>query len=108
MKDFKSMLIGVFATTCLFLFIGATTSNANDNDRYEWIYENIGGQGSYSFNGRLLDKQTGSFWVNTPLDKKSKETHWLKCDVVSDNPSITAVFESGQEALNKHLEKNKK
>ena len=112
MKDIKSILIGVFATISLFLFIGATTSNANDNNRYEWIPDNVGGEAGYTNFGRLLDKKTGAFWKLSSFDNKSfgnnRDYHWLKFDLASDNPSIIGVFESGQEALDKHIEKKKK
>ena len=96
----KNILIGFLSATCFFLFVGATSSNSdNSNDRYEW------------FDGKLLDKQTGVFWKMS-IFKKDMVTgnsygHYLRYDVVSDNPSIDVVFEGSQEAFDKYVKKHK-
>ena len=55
MKDIKSILIGVFATTCLFLFIGATSSDGKTEYKYEFTKLN-------DVQGILLDKENGQMY----------------------------------------------
>ena len=54
MKDFKSILIGILGTTCVFLFLG--TTSVKDNG-YKWDFVRYSDGG-----GVLLNKEEGQLY----------------------------------------------
>ena len=64
MKDIKSILIGVFATTCLFLFMGNTNYITEKKNKFE-IHKLENGVSSH-----LLNTETGEVWSITRYKKK--------------------------------------
>ena len=90
MKDIKSILIGVFATTCLFLFIGAT----NNSGEGKWeIATSLDNNGVH-----LLNKETGVYYKPSYSPKTKIWTYW-RIDMVSDNPSKTIVMRNDAKQL---------
>ena len=67
MKDIKSILIGVFATTCLFLFMGQT-SNEREVGRYQ-ISTTYGDYGT-SIYETIIDTKTGNIISRERLSPK--------------------------------------
>jgi len=60
MKDIKSILIGVFATTCLFLFMGQT-SNDSEVGRYQAWFDSSSSNAFYG--SKMIDTSTGQIYV---------------------------------------------
>ena len=71
MKDIKSIIIGFLLATCMFLFMGATS---NDNENQVGKYQGF----TDEYSEYIIDTITGELWVRSIDGVGKKATRYWK------------------------------